>query len=294
MTKPPFRHIWRATLAGAALASAAAHGAEAPAHTDAERLLQERDSEFEQAVIEVARGVYTAVGFGVSPSSMIVGETGVVIVDTQIDAPAARAVLDAFRAVTDAPVAAIVLTHGHNDHTGGLAVFAAEAAGSPEIWAGSRLPTRIPLPGRGRSHRATPAGSPPSRFPARTRAAHQQRHRPGLPARVPRTRGRRRPHAHPHGAAPHARHRRRPAGPRGWPRARPPTRSIPGIPRAKSCSPATTSTSPGQTSTRSGARPIATSMHGRRVSTRCSRRTPHTWSGDTRGRCSVASACTRS
>ena len=103
MTKPPFRHIWRATLAGAALASTAAHSAEAPAHTDAERLLQERDSEFEQAVIEVARGVYTAVGFGVSPSSMIV--------DTQIDAPAARAVLDAFRAVTaDAPICTIYVS----------------------------------------------------------------------------------------------------------------------------------------------------------------------------------------
>ena len=136
MTKPLFRPIRRAAIAATVLAAAVVHGAEAPPETDAERLLKERDSEFEQAVIEVARGVYTAVGFGVSPSSMIVGETGVVIVDTQIDAPAARAVLDAFRAVTDAPVAAIVLTHGHNDHTGGLAVFAAEAAGSPEIWAG--------------------------------------------------------------------------------------------------------------------------------------------------------------
>lgn len=123
------------SLLAAALVAVAAHGAESPGTTEAERLLQVRQSEFEQAVIQVAEGVYTAVGFGVSPSSMIVGETGIVIVDTQIDVPAARGALGAFREITDLPVAAIVLTHGHIDHTGGLAVFAAE--GAPEIWAGA-------------------------------------------------------------------------------------------------------------------------------------------------------------
>ena len=134
MTRPPFRQIWRTTLAAAALASAAAHAADASARTAAERLLTERNAEFEQGVIEVAPGVYTAVGFGVSPSSMIVGETGIVIVDAQIDAPAARGALAAFREITELPVAAILLTHGHPDHTGGVSVFA--AGGMPEIWAG--------------------------------------------------------------------------------------------------------------------------------------------------------------
>ncbi|MDE0349557.1 MAG: alkyl/aryl-sulfatase [Gammaproteobacteria bacterium] len=123
------------SLVAAGLAAMAAHGAETPGTTEAERLLQARQSEFEQTVIRVADGVHTAVGFGVSPSSMIVGETGIVIVDTQIDAPAARGALGAFREITDLPVAAIVLTHGHIDHTGGLAVFAGD--GAPEIWAGA-------------------------------------------------------------------------------------------------------------------------------------------------------------
>ena len=103
------------------------------AATEAEKLLAARSAEFAQAVIEVADGVYTAVGFGVSTSSMIVGDGGVVIVDTQVDPPAAEGVLAAFRQITDKPVQAIVLTHGHGDHTGGIGVFA--AAGDPEIWA---------------------------------------------------------------------------------------------------------------------------------------------------------------
>ena len=103
------------------------------AATDAEKLLVARGAEFEQAVIEVTDGVYTAVGFGVSTTSMIVGDDGVVIVDTQVDEPAARGVLAAFRQITDKPVKAIVLTHGHGDHTGGIGVFA--GAGDPEIWA---------------------------------------------------------------------------------------------------------------------------------------------------------------
>ncbi len=103
------------------------------AATDAEKMLTARGAEFAQAVIEVTEGVYTAVGFGVSTSTMIVGDDGVVIVDTQVDPPAAEGVLAAFRQITDKPVKAIVLTHGHGDHTGGIGVFA--AAGDPEIWA---------------------------------------------------------------------------------------------------------------------------------------------------------------
>ena len=108
--------------------AAAAHSA-----TEAERLLGARQAEFAREVIEVTDGVYTAVGFGVSTSTMIVGDDGVIIVDTPIDAPAAEGVLAAFREISDKPVKAIVLTHGHPDHTGGIGVFSRQ--GDPQIWA---------------------------------------------------------------------------------------------------------------------------------------------------------------
>lgn len=44
--------------------------------------LTEQSKQFEEQVIEVADNVYTAVGYSVSNVSMIVGDDGVVIVDT--------------------------------------------------------------------------------------------------------------------------------------------------------------------------------------------------------------------
>jgi len=108
-------------------------GVSALAANDAEKLLQARSAEFQQEVIEIAAGVYTAVGFGVSPTSMIVGETGVVIIDTQIDSGTAEAVLSEFRKITNKPVSGIILTHGHGDHTGGVGVFSA-AGEDVQIW----------------------------------------------------------------------------------------------------------------------------------------------------------------
>jgi len=105
--------------------------------SDATKLLKARTAEFRKDVVQVADNVYTFTGHSVQPVSMIVGTDGLVIVDTGIDTQSAQGVLAEMRKITALPVKAIILTHGHGDHTGGLPVFAAE--GSPVIWARDNL-----------------------------------------------------------------------------------------------------------------------------------------------------------
>ncbi len=105
----------------------------ASGETAAELLLNKRSAEFQRDVIQTAPNIYTAVGYGVSPSSMIVGDNGLIIVDTQIDTTAAQEVLAAFREISNKPVAAIIFTHGHGDHTSGAEVFVA-AGEEVAVW----------------------------------------------------------------------------------------------------------------------------------------------------------------
>ena len=95
-------------------------------------LLLARNQEFQQAVIRVSERVYTAVGFGLSPVSMIVGDDGLVIIDAGLDLASGKRVLAEFRKITDQPVKAIVFTHSHRDHTGGAGAFAQDGT---EVWA---------------------------------------------------------------------------------------------------------------------------------------------------------------
>ncbi|MEQ9438658.1 MAG: alkyl/aryl-sulfatase [Cyclobacteriaceae bacterium] len=97
--------------------------------------LKARNEEFRPDIIPITDNVYTAVGYSVSNVSMIIGETGLVIVDAGLKPADAEKILAEFRKITDKPVKAIIYTHGHGDHTGGASVFAGE--GEPEIWARS-------------------------------------------------------------------------------------------------------------------------------------------------------------
>ncbi len=101
--------------------------------SDATRLLKSRTAEFNRDIIKVSESVYTAVGYGVSPVSMIVGLTGIVIVDTGISVESGRQIRADFRKIVDKPVAAIIFTHGHGDHTHGAAAF--KDSEDVQIWA---------------------------------------------------------------------------------------------------------------------------------------------------------------
>jgi len=103
------------------------------ADSDATRLLKQRTAEFDKDIIKVSDNVYTAVGYGVSPVSMIVGSKGIVIVDTGISVESGKQIRKDFREIVDKPVKAIIFTHGHGDHTHGASAFM--DAPDVQIWA---------------------------------------------------------------------------------------------------------------------------------------------------------------
>jgi len=105
------------------------------AETNYAQQLEKRSAEFEKDIIQVSDNVYTAIGYGVSAVSMIIGEDGIVIVDTGVDTISGDAIRADFRNITDKPVKAIILTHGHGDHTGGISSFLDSE--DIDIWASS-------------------------------------------------------------------------------------------------------------------------------------------------------------
>lgn len=91
-----------------------------------------------RGIVRMSERVWTSVLYDVSNVTMIVGDDGIILVDTGMIPENARATLDEFRKITDKPVKAIIYTHGHGDHTGASPVFAAEGS-DVEIWARSNF-----------------------------------------------------------------------------------------------------------------------------------------------------------
>lgn len=75
-------------------------------------------------VYEPAPGVFSAVGYGIANSIMVVGKSGVVIIDTTDSLDEARKVWAEFAPHAGGkPVVAIIYTHNHNDHISGASAF---------------------------------------------------------------------------------------------------------------------------------------------------------------------------
>jgi cyclase len=77
---------------------------------------------------KVGEGVYAAIspdgGRGGSNAGFIVGDGGVVVVDSFVDTAPAQELLAEIRKITRLPILYLVNTHYHLDHTAGNAVFA--------------------------------------------------------------------------------------------------------------------------------------------------------------------------
>lgn len=93
---------------------------------------------FTKDVVQLADNVYMAFGFAASNVYMIVGEGGVIIIDTSETTSAAGNILAAFREITELPVDTIIFTHSHRDHVSGASVFAA-GGDNPQILASTQF-----------------------------------------------------------------------------------------------------------------------------------------------------------
>jgi uncharacterized sulfatase len=87
-------------------------------------LVHHNDTQFRKTVVEIAPGVWGAIGYAASCLYMVEGRSSVTIIDTTESTRAAQNVLAEFRKHTDKPVARIIYTHSHRDHISGASVFA--------------------------------------------------------------------------------------------------------------------------------------------------------------------------
>jgi alkyl sulfatase BDS1-like metallo-beta-lactamase superfamily hydrolase len=132
------------TMAAAMLALVAATGH--AQQSSGREQLRAQSAEFRREVIQVARGVYVAVGYAASNVVLVQGTDGSIIVDTATDPVAARAIVEAFGPRLRRPVRAIIYTHSHPDHTGGARVFAGNDA--PDIYSHEQFLKTPPDVGR--------------------------------------------------------------------------------------------------------------------------------------------------
>jgi alkyl sulfatase BDS1-like metallo-beta-lactamase superfamily hydrolase len=106
-----------------------------PLSEKAAKSLAEHGGLFKKGLVQVTEGVHAAIGYGLANSVMIEGADGLIIVDTMTTVEEGRAVLEAFRAVSQKPVRAVIYTHNHADHVFGAAAFVAD---HPEVYAHER------------------------------------------------------------------------------------------------------------------------------------------------------------
>jgi alkyl sulfatase BDS1-like metallo-beta-lactamase superfamily hydrolase len=74
-----------------------------------------------QGLFQVTDGIYQVRGYDLSNMSVIEGDTGIIIIDPLISTETAAAALALYRKHRgDRPVAAVIHTHSHVDHFGGV------------------------------------------------------------------------------------------------------------------------------------------------------------------------------
>ena len=85
--------------------------------------LHQHNEKLAKKIYKVSEEIYLAVGYGLANSAMIIGDDGVIIVDTLESIESANEVLAEFRKITQKPIRAVVLSHNHYDHVSGIQAF---------------------------------------------------------------------------------------------------------------------------------------------------------------------------
>lgn len=84
--------------------------------------LTEHSKTMEQRIYQTGRNVYTAVGYGLSYPVMIEGEDGIIVIDPAETIEMMETIMIEFRKITAKPIKAVILSHSHGDHWGGMSV----------------------------------------------------------------------------------------------------------------------------------------------------------------------------
>ena len=89
--------------------------------------LKKHTEHFQKKVYKIGDRVYSAVGYSLANIIMIVGDDGVIVVDTGIHPGETAEAWAALRKMSDKPVKAVVYTHFHPDHWGGVKAIITQA-----------------------------------------------------------------------------------------------------------------------------------------------------------------------
>ncbi|XP_061166348.1 linear primary-alkylsulfatase-like [Saccostrea echinata] len=106
--------------------------------------LVKHSKEFQKKEIKkVMDNIYMGIGYALGNAIMVIAPDGLIIVDVTESSLAAKEILTEFRKITKKPIKAIIYTHHHTDHIGGVGGFIEDPSNLPDIWAHEQLPQEI-------------------------------------------------------------------------------------------------------------------------------------------------------
>lgn len=114
--------------------------------------LVDRGKDFENKIYRVTDRVYHMVGPGLSNSTMIEGDKGIIIVDTGTTVEEGAFIKQKFQNVIDKPVTALLYTHNHYAK-GSAGIISADNESNVEIWGHERIHFNT-MKGRSELHQA--------------------------------------------------------------------------------------------------------------------------------------------